>query len=85
MDVVTIVKGFLEKQYLYRKDEKDISNDESLLNSGLIDSVGIFELVSFLEKEFNIEIGDEEVIPENFETINNIVELINLKRQKLIM
>jgi len=79
MDAETIVKDFIENKYLYRKDEKSISNEESLLNSGLIDSMGIFELVSFLEKEFNMEVGDEEVIPENFETINSIVEMINTK------
>jgi len=82
MDVEMIVKDFIEKHFLYRKDEKNISSDESLLNSGLIDSTGIFELISFLEKEFNIEVRDEEVVPDNFETINNIVQLVNLKRNK---
>jgi len=81
MDVRPVVKGFIEEHFLYRKEEKDISNDESLLDSGFIDSMGIFELISFLEKEFNVDISDGEVIPENFETINNIMALINKKRK----
>ncbi len=80
MDVEMNVKNFIERKFLYRKDEKNVTNDESLLNSGLIDSTGIFEIVSFLEKEFGIEVSDEDVIPDNFETINNIVEFVNGKK-----
>ncbi|MFQ5901194.1 MAG: acyl carrier protein [Thermodesulfobacteriota bacterium] len=82
MDIEKIVKEFIEKHFLYRKDEKTVSKDESLLSSGLIDSTGIFELVSFLEKEFNIEVSDEEIVPENFETINNIVEFVSVSAKR---
>ncbi len=82
MAVEMSVKNFIEIKFLHRKDEKSVASDESLLNSGLIDSTGIFEIVSFLEKEFGIEVSDEDVIPDNFETINNIVEFVNGKKNK---
>ena len=54
----------------------DLSYDQSLLESGAIDSVGIFELVTFLENEFGITIGDEQIVPGNFETVNAIAAFV---------
>jgi len=81
MDVETIVEEFIEKNFLYKKDTKKLSGNESLLNSGLLDSTGILELVAFMESQFSIEVSDEEVVPEHFETINDIVAFINTKRR----
>lgn len=81
MDAETAVRGFVERNFLSRKGKKTLSNDESLLDSGLIDSTAIFELVGFLEKEFNIEVQDEDIVPEHFETVNNLVAFIQ-SRQK---
>lgn len=49
-----------------------LEHDEDLLAAGLIDSQGIVALVSFLEGELAIEIGDEDLVPENFQTVNAI-------------
>jgi len=81
VDAETAVRGFVERNFLSRKGKKTLSNDESLLDSGLIDSTAIFELVGFLEKEFNIEVQDEDIVPEHFETVNNLVAFIQ-SRQK---
>ena len=56
-----------------------ISSDESILDSGLLDSAGLFELVAFLEERFGVSIDDEELVPENFETIDAIVALVTKK------
>ena len=83
MDVQTTVKEFIERQFLVRRDIEEISEEDSLLDSGLIDSIGIFEIVSFLETQFDIAVKDEEVVPENFETIKDIVAFINTKAESL--
>lgn len=65
------VQGFVRKRY-----QRDVAVTDSLLDSGLIDSVGIFELVSFLEERFGVQIPDEEIVPEHFETIENLNALV---------
>lgn len=79
MDVETNVREFLRDQVAVRDDKDAVSADESLLDSGLLDSASILELVAFLEDRFDLEISDEELVPENFETINSIVALVNAK------
>jgi len=56
-----------------------VEDHQSLLEAGIIDSLGIMKLVVFLEEKFNIEVSDEELIPANFETINNIKDLLERK------
>jgi acyl carrier protein len=54
--------------------------DDSFLDKGIIDSTGILELVSFVEEEFGIEVKDEELIPDNFDSVNRLAEYISLKK-----
>ena len=64
----------------YHLSDSQFSFDQSLVNSGIIDSMGIIEIVSFIEETYDIVIDDEEINTENFETINNMVQFI--KSQK---
>lgn len=81
MEVQTAVKEFIEREFLARRDASEIAADGSLLDSGLVDSTGIFTIVAFLETQFHIEVADDDVVPENFETINDIVAFVNTKHQ----
>lgn len=56
-------------------------DDYPLLEKDVLDSMGIFQVVAFLEDEFGIEVDDAELVPENFETIGSIAELIDSKRE----
>lgn len=55
---------------------KDLKGDDSLLSSGILDSLAIVKLLSFVEDEFDVEIADADFDPENFETLNSIARLI---------
>ena len=57
----------------------DLSNDTPLLERGILDSLGILNLVSFIEDEWGVTVEDEELIPEHFGTISRISELIETK------
>lgn len=74
------------KEYLEQKQvagpSTEVSLEQPLLESGLIDSAGIFELVDFIESSFSVEIGDEEVVPENFDTINAIASFVEGKLRR---
>jgi acyl carrier protein len=64
----------LEKFPLARKQR--LKDSDALLESGILDSLGVLDLVSFLEQQFSITVADDELVPENFQTITHIVAFI---------
>lgn len=79
MDVLTSVRKHIAEQLSDRAGVDEVGVDDPLLDSGIIDSMGILELVRFLESEFNIEIEDEEILPEHFETMASITAFVTTK------
>lgn len=61
--------------------KKNISDSDELLNSGIVDSLGILEIVAFIEKTFGITVADEELTSENFETLASLTNFVEQKRQ----
>jgi acyl carrier protein len=75
------IHGFLmEKFPLARKARVD--RETALLERGILDSLGILDIVSFLESEFSIAIGDEELVPENFQNLNSLSSFVQNKQGK---
>ena len=74
--VVERIRKFLVQQF---PATKNVDNDEPLLNNGLIDSLGILDVVAFLEKEFGIAVSDEDLLPENFGSIQNLSNFVQQK------
>jgi acyl carrier protein len=72
------IRQFLAEKFLFGDDRK-LSNDESLLDAGIIDSTGILELISHLEQQYKIKVNDDELTPENLDTIARICEFLNKK------
>jgi len=72
------IRHFIVENFLFGDDE-GLGNGTSFLETGVIDSTGILELVTFLDEAFNIEIDDEELLPENLDSINNIVAFLSRK------
>jgi acyl carrier protein len=58
---------------------KNVGNDESLLKNGFIDSLGILEVVAFLENEFRIAVSDDDLLPENFGSVQSITDFVQAK------
>ena len=65
------IRAFVVENFLFGSDE-NLEDNTSFLDEGIIDSTGILELVNFLEEEFSITVEDEELIPENLDSINNV-------------
>lgn len=57
----------------------EIAEADSFLEAGIIDSTGILELISFLEKSFGITVSDHEIIPENLDSFTGINDFVNFK------
>jgi len=69
------IKEFIIENFLFG-EESDLNDDTSFLEEGIIDSTGVLELIEFLEEEFEIEIDDEDMIPENLDSLNNLEKFI---------
>jgi acyl carrier protein len=74
-----LIITFLRENFIAARNLKEIKTDESLLDSGIIDSTGILELIMFLEEKFSITIEDDELTPENLDTIQNLVSFLSSK------
>ncbi len=72
------IRQFIVENFLFG-DGNGLKDDTSFLDQGIIDSTGILELVSFLEEEFSISVEDEELIPENLDSIMNVVAYLERK------
>jgi len=79
-DIKKTVREFIRENFHYRGEIESLSESDSLLEAGLIDSMGVLELVTFLESTFSIEVADEEVVPENIDTIGGVVAYVRRKR-----
>ena len=77
-DNKTKIKEFIIENFLFGNDD-GLQNETSFLEEGIIDSTGVLELVNFLEEEFEITIDDEELIPENLDSINNVSGYLETK------
>lgn len=60
----------------------DFSADDSFLQTGIVDSTGMMELVAFLENKYLIKIEDQELIPENLDSVSNVCRFVEYKRSK---
>lgn len=71
-NVEDAVREFISDNFLFREGRNQISDTESLLESGLMDSTGVLELVAFLESDLGIEVADADIVPENLDSIARI-------------
>ncbi len=80
MDSKEKIRHFIIETFLFGASDSTFDDDDSFLQLGIIDSTGVLELVSFVEEEFEIDVKDEELIPDNFDSLNKLVAYINDKR-----
>ncbi len=79
MSVGTQVRDFVNENFLFGNTNVTFTNNDSFIENGIIDSTGVLELVSFVEEKFNFRIKDEEIIPDNLDSIKNLTTFIQKK------
>lgn len=73
------VKTFIIENFLLGNVSPDLDDNESFFEKGIIDSTGVMELVSFIEKSFGIKFEDEELVPDNLDSLNKISDFVTRK------
>lgn len=80
MPVEKQIRDYIGENFLFDKDAADLAGDSSFLDMGLIDSTGVLEIILFIEQQFGIKMEDHEMLPENLDSVNNIVRFVESRR-----
>jgi len=75
--IVDSVRDFIVKEIMHGSVQGGLGPDLHLLEEGILDSLGLQQLITYLEQKYNIMVDDEDLLPENFATVNAIAALIS--------
>jgi acyl carrier protein len=81
LEIKQKIRQFISTNF-YVSDAQKLVDSASLLDSGIIDSTGVLEVIGFIEDEFKIQVADAEMVPENLDSIDNIVAYVQRKTGK---
>ena len=76
MSTSTDIRAFIIENFLFGDTSHDLGDDVSLIESDLVDSTGILELVAFVETTYNITVRDADIVPANFDSIGRIASFV---------
>lgn len=80
MSVENQIKAYILENFLFSDNGYQLAEDDSFLEEGIVDSTGVLELVMFVEEAFGITVEDEEIVPENFDSVAQLVRYVRRKR-----
>jgi acyl carrier protein len=80
MAIETQIRDYVAKNILFTDNGFEYSDDDSFLEQDIIDSVGVMELVLFVEETFSVAVNDHEVTPDNFDSVNKLARFIRSKQ-----
>ena len=78
------IREFINDNFLFGQGADGLNREDSFLDQGIIDSTGVLELVSFIEDSFAIKIADSELVPQNLDSIDNLVRFIERKQEEVV-
>jgi len=80
MDTTAVIRAFILDNF-FVADPTALADDTSLIDEGFVDSTGVLEITAFLERELGISIADEEIVPENLDSIAAIAAFVARKKR----
>jgi len=83
MDIEKDIREFIVENFLYGAKDVDLKENDSFIEMGILDSTGVLEIVHFLEEKFWITLNDDELTPENLDSVRKIVHFIKTKTSKI--
>jgi len=78
-----ILLGFITDRFLPSAGKDAFDDDDSFMENGIIDSTGVLELLEFIEEQFGFGIEDEEIIPDNLDSISKLTKFIHKKKENV--
>ena len=74
------IRKYILEHLLFTEDESTLQDDESFLNNGIVDSTGVMEIILFIEENFGFRVNDDEIMPANLDSVNNLADFIQRKQ-----
>lgn len=74
--ITQCIRAFILDNYLFGYGENEFGDDASFMDYGVLDSLGIMELIAYIEKEFSIDVADDEIVPDNLDSINRVARFV---------
>lgn len=85
MEVREQIRKYIAETFLFSENGFNMSDDISFLDEGIMDSMGVLELIMFTEETFNISVDDDEIKPENFDSVNKLYDYIQRKTSESVI
>lgn len=82
MDIKTQIRTYILENFLFSDDQSLLSDTDSFIETGIIDSTGIVEIITFLEDEFEIQVRPEEMIPDYLDSVDRITDFVTRKKSQ---
>jgi acyl carrier protein len=79
MEIEAQVRKYVAQNLLFSDNGFEYDDDDSFLQEGIVDSVGVLELVLFVEETFGVNVNDQEITPDNFDSVNKLANYIRSK------
>jgi acyl carrier protein len=79
-EILSETRRYISENFLYARPDRVVAEDEHLMERGIIDSMGMMELIDFLEERFGVQPADDEVTEQNFATLARIASFVSRKR-----
>jgi acyl carrier protein len=80
-EIIDETRRYLTENFLYARRDRVVGEDEHLMERGIVDSMGMMELIGFLEDRFGVQPADEEITEQNLATLRRIAGFIARKRR----
>jgi len=80
MDIQAQIRDYIAQNLLFSDDGFGYEDDASFLEEGIVDSVGIMELVLFIEEDIGLSVDDEDLTPDNFDSVNKLANYIKRRQ-----
>jgi acyl carrier protein len=78
-EMVDRIRGYILETFLFGGNGDSLGDDDSFLENGIIDSTGILELVAWIEETYGIRVADDELVPENLDSVNRLAAYVGSK------
>ena len=75
-EIIDRTREYIRENFLYTRPDYHVEPDDHLMGKGIVDSMGMVELIAFLQDTFGIQAADDEITEQNFATLNRIAEFV---------
>jgi acyl carrier protein len=79
-NIASAIRVYIAQNILFSGENYPYSDDASLLDEGIVDSMNVLELVNFVEEKFGIKVNDPEIVPDNFDSVRRLASFVERKQ-----